>query len=207
MARKDNKYFDAFQEMASYACDASSYLLDIVTEFNPRDIELQLERMHSIEHDGDVARHAMVNMLVKEFITPIDREDIMELSELIDDVTDKIEDVLQRMFMYGVTSMRDDVVGMIKLMVRCTAALKDAIEELPNFKRTKILDEKLIEINRLEEEGDRLYIFGVRNVFQDKSIPPTHTYAWEHIYNKIEHVFDACEDVADVIHSVVLKNS
>ena len=95
MARKnENNYFDIFVSSVRQACKAANMLQEIYKDFHPDNLPKQLETIHEIEHQGDQLRHDMMNRLMKEFITPIEREDIMELSDTIDDVTDDIEDVV-----------------------------------------------------------------------------------------------------------------
>ncbi|MDR1027790.1 MAG: DUF47 family protein [Clostridiales Family XIII bacterium] len=205
--KKEDKYYDAFIEMGSYSCDAASLLRKILSDFNTEDLDVQMKKMHAIEHDGDMARHTMTKKLAKEFITPIEREDIMQMSESIDTVTDKIEDVLLRLYMFNILSIREDALLIADIIVKCTTALKEALEEFHNFRKSKTLQEKVIEVNRLEEEGDRLYTLAVRHVFTDESLPPLLASSWGTVLHYMEDVCDACEDVADVIEGVMMKNS
>lgn len=205
--KKQDRYYDLFIEMCAFSCDAALYLREILGDFNPDELEANMEKMHSIEHDGDVSRHSMTKLLSKEFITPIEREDIMAMSESIDTVTDKIEDVLQKMYMYNVKSVRKDAILIADLIITCTEALKDALDEFRNFKKSKIINDKVIEINRLEEVGDKMYIDAVRSTFTDTNITPVEAFAWSHIFHYMEDVLDACEDTADVIEGVIMKNT
>ena len=205
--KKQDRYYDIFIEMAAFSCDAAKFLREILGDFDPDKLEDYMEKMHAIEHDGDVSKHAMTKLLSKEFITPIEREDIMAMSESIDTVTDKTEDALQRMFMYNIKTVRQDAIPIADAVVKCTEAMKDALEEFHNFKKSKTIGEKLIEINTLEEEGDRMYIKATRNVFTDAGLTPLEAFSWSHIFHYLEDVLDACEDVADVIEGVIMKNS
>jgi predicted phosphate transport protein (TIGR00153 family) len=193
--------------MGEHSCDAAKYLREILGNFNPDDLDIQMEKMHSIEHDGDVARHAMTKRLSKEFMTPIDREDIMGLAGAIDTVTDKIEDVLMRLYMFNIQSIRSDVLYLGDMIVRITDVTLKALQEFGNFKKSKTINDILIEINHMEEEGDRLYTAAVRGVFTDQSLPPLDAAAWNQVLHYMEDVCDACEDVADVIEGVIMKNS
>lgn len=204
--RKDNKYFDSFVEMASYSIEAANYLKSVLQDFDPDKLEEQTKKMHDIEHSGDVARHKMVKMLAKEFITPIEREDIMELSDHIDDVTDRIEDVLLRLYMYNIREISEDAITMSDIIVRCTEAVSEALKEFHNFKKSKTINEKLIEINHLEEEADNVYTRAVRKVYSGNSDPFLAS-GWSHTLHYMENVCDACEDVSDVIENVIMKNS
>ena len=205
--KRDDKYYETFVEMSDHSLKAAKYLQEIFTNFDPDTLEEAIEKMHSIEHDADMLNHMMTKMLAKEFITPIDREDIMELAAYIDTVTDKIEDVMLRLYMFNIQEIREDALEICTMLVKCVESMKYALEEFSNFKKSKLINERVIEINHLEEEGDRLYTKAVRNVFTDKDLPPLYAAAWNQVFHYIESVFDACEDVADVIEGVLMKNA
>jgi uncharacterized protein Yka (UPF0111/DUF47 family) len=205
--KKQERYYQIFVEMSTISCDAARLLDEILRNFDPDQVEDYIVKMHAIEHSGDVARHAMVKLLAKEFITPIEREDIMEMSMSIDQVTDKIEDVLQKMYMYNIKSIRQDAIKTAEILIECTEAVKLALEEFYNFKKSRTIGDQLIEINRLEEVGDKIYMENTRNVFTDPDISPLEAFAWSHIFHYMEDVFDACEDTSDVIEDVIMKNS
>ena len=205
--KKQERYYEIFVEMSSYSCEAARLLYEILGNYDPEKLESYMEKMHAIEHNGDVARHTMTKLLAKEFITPIEREDIMALGGSIDTVTDKIEDVLQKMYMYNIRTIREDAINTAKIMIECADSVKAALEEFHNFKKSKTINDQIIEINRLEEVGDKMYIENTRHVFTDSSILPIEAFAWSHIYHYMEDVFDACEDTADVVEEVIMKNS
>jgi len=205
--KKQERYFEIFIEMCAFSCDAAKFLREILVDYDPDKLEAYMEKMHAIEHDGDVSRHEMIKYLSREFITPIEREDIMAMSESIDTVTDKIEDVLQKMYMYNVRTVREDAIEIADRLIECTESLKVALEEFYNFKKSKTINNKIIEINRLEEVGDRMYMEATHKVFAEENIPPLEAFSWSHIFHYMEEVFDACEDTADVIEGVIMKNS
>jgi predicted phosphate transport protein (TIGR00153 family) len=205
--KKQERYYELFVEMSAFSCDAAKLLREILGNYDPDKLEAYMENMHAIEHDGDVSRHGMIKLLAKEFITPIEREDIMAMSNSIDQVTDKIEDVVQKMYMYNVREVRSDAIETADILIEITEALKTALGELHNFKKSKIINDMIIEINRLEEVGDERYIHTVRNVFTDPNITAIGAFSWSHIFHYMEDVFDACEDAADVIEGVIMKNS
>ena len=205
--KKQERYYQIFVEMSTISSDAARLLYEILRNFDPGQVEDYIKKMHAIEHSGDVARHSMVKLLAKEFITPIEREDIMELSMSIDQVTDKIEDVLQKMYMYNIKTIRKDAIDTAEILIECTDSVKKALEEFHNFKKSKTIGDQLIEINRLEEVGDKLYMENTRGVFTDPDISSLESFAWSHIFHYMEDVFDACEDTADVIEDVIMKNS
>jgi uncharacterized protein Yka (UPF0111/DUF47 family) len=205
--KKQERYYDIFVEMAGFSCDAATFLREILGDYRMERIDADMEKMHSIEHDGDVSRHQMTRLLAAEFVPPIEREDIMAMSEAIDTVTDKIEDVLQRLYMLNIQQIRKDAVVIADVVLKSCDAMRDTMEEFANFKKSKTINDKIIEINRLEEVGDKLYIEAVREVFTDAEITPLEAFAWYHIYGYLEEVFDACEDAADIVESVIMKNT
>ena len=207
MAKKENNYyFDAFAKGISYANEAAALLQNIFENFDASTGKAQLDKMHEIEHTADGVKHEMMERLVKEFLPPIEREDIVELAHTIDEVCDLIEDVVLRIYMYNVTSLRPDVMKFAKLIVRCCADLKEMSLELPNYRKSASLVEKIKEINTLEEEGDRLYVEATRRLYSEEK-DPIAVYAWTNIYDRLEKCCDGCEKVADMVELIILKNS
>ena len=142
MARqKDTFYFDGFRRSADYACQAAKLLSEVMHDFNPGQLRERMDSMHAIEKSADEVRHDMMDELVTAFITPFDREDIDELGHVLDDVTDSIEGVLNRMYYDNVTDMRDDAVQMSDMVVRATESICELVNELPRFRHSKTLRE------------------------------------------------------------------
>lgn len=204
--RKGTDYYQTFVELAEYSCKAADLLNDIMNNFKADELREKMRQMHDIEHSGDEARHIMIKKLLREFITPIEREDIMALADSIDNVTDTVEDVLMRMYMYNIKYVREEAIKMTKVVVKCCNALKLALDEFYNFRRSQKLHALIVEINHLEEDGDRLYTEATRELFVNcndyKEIA-----AWETTFHYLEKCCDACEDVSNVIENVIMKNS
>ena len=172
--KKNHDYFSMLVDGVSYACAAAEMLNEYLQDFEPEKLSHHIEEMHKIEHAADIAKHEMLQKLLKEFITTIDREDILELADVIDDVTDSLEDVLL---------------------------------EFPNFRKSKKLKESIIEINRLEEEGDQLFTEAMHRLYADKQADPVDVMAWTLLYDQLEHCCDRCEDVSEAVERVILTNS
>lgn len=207
MAKKDNNYyFDAFAKGISYANDAAALLQNIFDNYDASNIKAQLDEMHKIEHTADSVKHEMMERLVKEFLPPIEREDIVELAHTIDEVTDLIEDVLLRIYMYNITELRSDVAEFTKLITGCCADLKEMSLELPNYRKSSSLVAKIKEVNSWEEEGDRLYVDATRRLYSEEK-DPVAVLAWTNIYDRLEKCCDGCEKVADTVELIILKNS
>ena len=207
MARKEsNYYFDAFAKGIAYANDAAALLQNCFDNYNAAGIKTQLDAMHEIEHAADGIKHEMMERLMKEFLPPIEREDIVELSRTIDDVTDSIEDVLLGMYMFNISTFRPEVKEFTSLISRLCNALKDIAQEMNNFRKSTLLKEKIVEVNGLEEEGDRLYTEAMHRLYTEETNAVS-ILAWTTIYDRLEKCCDGCEHVADMFEQVVMKNS
>ncbi|MGI6728556.1 MAG: DUF47 domain-containing protein [Anaerovoracaceae bacterium] len=206
MARRDEYYYNTFVNLVDHSCQAARLLIDTMTDYHPEDLIKKMDEMHQIEHDCDLEKHAMMKKLAKEFITPIEREDIMLMAHQIDDVTDCIEDVLMRMYMFNITVIRQDALEMAYIVEKCCSALKHALEEFHNFRKSKTIHALIIEVNCLEEEGDKLYTEATRRLYVS-DMHPVAIGAWTHVFHILEKCCDACEDVSDVIESVIMKNT
>ena len=207
MAKKrEETYFTTFADLVQYSCDAAILLNEIVNDYHVDDLEAKMDQMHEIEHAGDEGRHAMMKRLAREFITPIEREDIVSLADAIDNVTDTIEDVLLRIYMFNFTTLHDDVVKMTAIIVECCEALKEAVVEFANFRKSHTLHKLIIEINRLEEDADDLFVKATRDLFVHEK-DPIHIMARRETLDYLEKCCDACEEVSEVIESVMMKNS
>ncbi len=207
MAKKrDFNYFDAFVELIEYSCRSAQLLNTVLCDYNPDTVEEEMNEMHKIEHAADMYKHDMVNRLLKEFITPIDREDIMDLAEQIDTITDSIEDVLIHAYMYNVRQMLPSALEFTNIILKCTDALKEALNEFSNFKKSTKLHSLLISVNDLESAGDALYTKTTREIFTTMQ-DPVQILVWTNIIDCLEMCCDACERAAEVIEGAVLNNS
>lgn len=207
MSKKmDRFYFDNFVESAHVSCEASKMLKNVLSNFDVATLAESRVALHEIEHKGDSKRHEMTAVIVRAFITPIEREDILKLSQYIDDVTDSIEDILIRIYINNVTQIRPDSLEFMDIVIKCCEAMEEMLKEFHNFKKSKKLNELIIEINRLEEVGDDLYVACMRNL-HTTSTDPLEIIAWREIYEFFEKCCDTCENVADIIESIVIANS
>lgn len=204
--KQDDFYFQNFIECAGYSCQAAHLLKEILSDFKPEDTRTRLDELHKIEHEADVKKHELSDRLTKAFITPIEREDIAALSEQIDDLTDKIEEVFIRIYINNVSTIRPEALEMLDLVIQCCEEVCGLMREFANFRRSKELKERIIQINSLEEAADRLYIASMHSLHSEEK-DVLAVIAWREIYSYLEKCADACEHAADVVESVVMKNS
>lgn len=204
--KQDAYYFNTFTACAEDACRAAHLLKNVLEDFKPEELEAQLDRLHEIEHSADEKKHDIMDHLAKEFIPPIEREDIVSLSQNIDNVTDKVEDILLRVYMNNVSQIGEDALAMMDVVVQCCEAVRELLQEFADFRRSRNLKKVIIRINDLEEAEDRLFMTSMRKLYTG-SKDPIHIIAWREIYIYLERCADACEHVADVVESIVMKNS
>ena len=207
MAKKDNNYyFDVFAKGISLANDAATLLKKSLENFDVANIEALHNEMHAIEHSADIVKHEMMERLMKEFLPPIEREDIVELAHTIDEVTDMIDDVMLRIYMYNVTEIRSDAKEFADLIVHSCAALKDIVQELPNYKKSTALIPKIVEVNSQEEKGDRLHAEAMHRLYTEEK-EPVNILVWTNIYDRLEKCCDSFEKVVDTVELIIMKNS
>ncbi len=207
MARKNEyNYFEAFANLSKFSFNSAEILHKTLANFSAAELPAKVKEMHHIEHSADLAKHEIMDHLVREFLPPIEREDISSLSQEIDDVTDSVEDVLQFINMFNIQNIRPEILKFTDLIVKCCKSMDEALVEFKHFRNSKTLKDKIIEINRLEEDGDELYVEMVRNLYCT-STDPIELMTWTEIMHRLELCCDNCEDVADIIEGIVMKNS
>ncbi|MFA9379692.1 MAG: DUF47 domain-containing protein [Acetanaerobacterium sp.] len=207
MARKkDNDYFALFVEMADYSCQAARGLNEALNDFEPDALPERMRCLHHIEHTADLAKHDMMSRLVKAFFAPLEREDIMLLAQQLDDVTDAVEDVLIHIYMYNIRTIPAEALEFSETIMQCCDELKRLMQEFYNFRRSQTIHEHLVRINYLEEVGDRLYTEAVRTLYTTGHTAMEIT-GWTETFDRMEKCCDACENVADVVESVIMKNA
>jgi hypothetical protein len=199
---REEKFYHLFLKQVEVISEASRLLLDGFRSGNSR-LQAAATEIAVLEHTGDEVIHDIFTRLNQTFITPIDPEDIHNLSSKLDDVLDGIEDTAHRVVAYKVDPVPADMVALSDVVAGCCAALKKAFEAL---ERDGPIMDHCIEINRLENEGDRIGRSAVASLF-DKETNPITLIKLKECYDILESTIDSCEDVADVLQGVVVKNS
>lgn len=197
-------YFDGFIKMSEKAKECADYLSNSMNSYDKNTLEKQTEEIHDIEHRSDLIKHEIMANLVKEFLPPIEREDITNIIHYLDNVVDNIEDILVKMYILNLDSVTDEALEFSKLIVSCVDMLAKCVEEFPNYKKSKKLKKLIVEVNSIEEEGDRLYIKTMRDLYKNDNID--YIIRWSKIYGLMEKCLDSCETVADELEVVMLKN-
>ena len=206
MAKGDKFYFENFMASTALSEDAAVFLVKCLETYDPANIEQMMKDMHEIEHQADVKKHEMNAALAKAFVTPVDREDLDMLSHQLDDVTDKIEEVLQKFFIYNIQKITPAAVVFAKNIVRSCELLCTLMEEFENFKKSKKIHQLIVELNDVEEDCDKLYLATMHALTKNPA-DVLHILSWREIYECLESCADACEHVSECVGSVIMKNT
>lgn len=206
MAKKNNDYFALIQRQSSYCVEASNLLEEILCQFRAQDIASYRSSMHDIEHTADEIHHDILQKLSTEFITPIDQEDILRLVQIIDDITDALDEVILDVYMYHVDIIPAGTAELSKIVNKCVRALHEAAGELKNFKKPGKLRALLIKVNDIEIEADNVYSDAIYQLFASSTDGKTLLGA-KAIYESLEECCDLCEHAADVIEQIIIKNT
>ena len=199
----ENKaFFDLFTRASSNAVDIARLGLELFERFPADGAEL-IGRIKELEHTGDDLTHEVVTQINKTFVTPFDRDDIYRLAGAIDDVCDFIDGTADNLGSWGVTEVPPDARALADVVLRATILLDEAVQRLHGFKDSS---RQLIELRALEDEGDRLFRNGVGELFRTGSDDPLMVIRWKDIYEGLEEAIDACENAADVLEAIVVKN-
>jgi len=198
---REEGFLTLFVRQAENVAAGATALVELLTNY--ADPAAGARRMKDLEHIGDTITHDLNTRLNQTFITPFDREDIHELASKVDDVLDLADAAAGRLVLYGVKTIRPGVVELAQILETATREILAAVRLLD--KQDHIL-EHCIEINRLENEGDRICRALIATLFTEEK-NPVEIIKWKEIIEAIETAIDKCEDVANVIETVVLKEA
>ena len=162
--------------------------------------------MHGIEHQADEIYHDILKKLSTEFITPIDQEDILRLVQIIDDITDALDEVIMDVYMYHIDVIPERTADLSRIVNQCVKALHEATAELKNFKKPEKLRGLLIKVNDIEIEADGVYMESIYALF-GSDLDGKALLGAKAVYEGLENCCDLCEHAADVIEQVIIKNT
>lgn len=199
---RDDKFFEYFQKQVKLISQAAALLVEGATAGNAH-LANAAHQIHVLEENADTILHETYTRLNSTFITPLDPEDIQSLSSHLDDVIDGIEDAIQRMLDYRIDPMPTTVLELCCIVQSCCSILQKAFDALAAGQ--PFIDHS-IEINRLEEAADQLGRAAVRDLFENEK-DPIRIMKLKEIYEFLEQTTDRCEDVADALQNVQVKNS
>lgn len=204
--KKDFNYFTSFCKVGEIAVNAAEYLNKTLVKFDAKQINVYASAMHELETSADLKRHELCKNLAHEFMPPIEREDISQLSQYLDNVVDCVEDVMRKIYMFNITEIRKDAIEFSELVTDGCNQLGKLLCEFSDFKKSKHIHDYIVEINTIENKGDRLHAEAIRRLIS-KEVPAESQFAWTMVFEAFEKSLDACESVADIIDSIITKNT
>ncbi len=198
---KDQKFFDMLKSSAKNLLEGAEALKDLVEDYT--DVERKVRRIKQIEHRGDTIIHSVMDKLDKTFITPIDREDIHILASELDDVLDAIEGISSRLYNFKIPKPTPECIRLVNIIYQGVVQIEKAISDLEHFDNLRPF---CIEINSLENEADQISQEMVGRLLDEE---PDWRVAikWKEIYGRLETAADHCENIANVIESIVVKSA
>jgi uncharacterized protein len=198
---RDRHYFDLFEEAAGNALRTAQLLYDMLRTF-PEHGELARDIL-ICEQNGDRITHDIIKRLNETFVTPIDREDILALASAIDDIVDYTEEVADYLGLYKIEAPMEQAETLARILLDATRQLAEALPRLRGFKD---ISHYTVEVNRLENDGDRVTREAIASLF-DNGIDPMVVIRWKDIFERLEQAIDATEHVANILEGIVIKNS
>ena len=199
---REEQYFTLFAQMTSYINDAARTLVEMLAH-RDGDYQEYVQRIKSIEHACDDLTHSVSTRLNQSFITPFDREDIYMMSKALDDVVDLIDGAARAVVMYDIHEVTEPAKQLAGVIQRMAMQLNEVVSIL---QKPKGVTERLVELHRLENEGDDIYHRAVAALFHDRG-DPLEVLKWKDVYEKLEAAIDRCENVANIIEGVIIKHS
>lgn len=203
--KKSNYYFDSFPVLAHYSVECGEMILKFLQEFDVKRLEEVKNSVHKFEHQADNLKHEVTAKLLKEFMTPVDREDIYELLRLIDEVTDAIEEISLRLYLYNVQEVPDNFIELTEVTVECMKETENCLGHMYDYLNESVFSPLVDRVVKLEEKSDEIYIESVHNLYaKEKDL--RRLYVHEILYSLMETVSDKCREVCRFVQNIALKN-
>lgn len=198
---RDEQFFDLFSELAQRLAGSARLLERLFAE--PDRLDDHVTAIKELEHQADNLTHDVIDRIDRSFVTPIDREDIHLLASRLDDVIDLLDGTARRAQMFHITEVREPARQLTGVLVRAADCIVVAVG---GMKKPKLVQERARDLKRMEEEGDAIYHAAIGSLFEGTP-DPLDVIRWKDLYDKLEDALDQCEDVANVLESISIKNS
>lgn len=206
MKKENYSYFDSFINSANYAYEEMRIIRDFFQSFNVEEANEIETRVHALENEADKVLHNLLNFLVKDFIPPIDREDIINLSHQLDDVVDFVDEIAIDINIYNIEYLRPDVNQYMNLLEKGVEALLELTKKMKTAKSREDIKDYIVLINKLEDDGDKLFQDSMKELYKNEK-DAIEVNKWTILYSRLEDCFDKIEDVSDFIDEIVMKNT
>ena len=195
------EFYELYNRAAANTVEISGKLVELLDTF-PEEAGARMRDIKELEHEGDRITHDLIDLINRTFVTPFDRDDMYRLATVVDDVCDHIDDSAEKIVGYGVREVREQARQQARVIQRAASKLAEAMSLLEGFKDSR---RQLIELRTLEDEGDRLAREAISELFAGDP-DPVSLVRWKDIHEQLEEAVDACENAADVLEAILVKN-
>jgi len=195
------EFFDLFNRAAANTVAIAQALIDLLESFPDR-LDERARDIKELEHEGDRLTHEVVDLLNRTFVTPFDRDDMYRLAGALDDICDHVDEAAGKIAGYGVRDVRPQAVDQARVIERSANKLREAVARLEGFKDSR---RQLIELRELEDEGDTIARAAISELFSGGT-DAIALVRWKDIHEQLEEAVDACENAADVLEAILVKN-
>jgi predicted phosphate transport protein (TIGR00153 family) len=198
---RDEKFFDLFEALAARLSRSAELLQQLLAR--PEEMGELVAAIKEVEHQADELTRSVIERIDKSFVTPIDREDIHMLTSRLDEVIDLVDGTARRAMMFQIREVREPAKRIASLIVKAAELIHSGVKEI---RRPKAVAEIAGQLKMIEEEGDAMYQQAVGDLFRG-SPDALEVLKWKEVYDKLEDTLDQCEDVANTLESISIKNS
>ncbi|HEY4643669.1 MAG TPA: DUF47 family protein [Bacteroidota bacterium] len=201
---RDEGFFELFRQQGDVLVRAAQLLHETIEHFDRR-VEYG-EKFRELEHEGDDVAHEIIERLNRTFVTPLDREDIHNLAHRVDDIIDMVDSAVGKTLLYRITRPTAEMKDLSRIISAASSEIQQAVQLLGKPKKRKELLDHLIEVNRLENEGDSVARQGMYKIVGGRK----NTFdllRWKEVYESLERAIDRCEDVANTLEGIVIKST
>jgi uncharacterized protein Yka (UPF0111/DUF47 family) len=200
---QDTVFFDLFEQQAAIVKEAAYLLVDLTENFS--NVKEKRHAIELLEHKGDQVTHDIYQQLNRTFITPLDPEEISRLASTLDEVLDYIDGSAEKMFYYGMGNTDSHMIELAKIIHMSTVEIEGAVKGIRSIKDPRYIEERCIEVNRLENLADDVLAHAVTDLF--KTTDAIQIIKLKDIYEHLETATDYCEDVANVLSDIAIRHS
>ncbi|MBE6033809.1 DUF47 domain-containing protein [Aminipila sp.] len=200
--KKEDIFYHLFIEYAQKIVKSGEAFVDLVKNYE--NVEDKIAAIKVFETECDMEAHKILKALNGSFVTPFDREDIYSVTKEMDDIVDSLEEVANRFLVFNVQAVKQEAVYMADLIMQSIRELEVLFKHLSEMKKNGIVREQIIEVNRIENEGDVIYRKALSKLFREEK-DPIELIKWKHLFEELEASLDSCENVANILEGVVMK--
>jgi len=199
---KEMKFFDMLDSISENVVKGGKTLLELFADYSK--LEEKTKQILELEHEGDILTHQIIDALNRTFLTPFDREDLYSIAGKMDDIIDFIEGIVDRFLLYKIKEPTKNAERFAKIIYLSVEEVKKAVTGLRDTRNSRRILDHCIEINRLENEADKIYREAIANLLSTTT-DAIEAIKWKEIYEQLEDTTDKCEDVANIIEGIIVK--